>query len=114
MNFFHRYRPRKPRGIDSGEAAAQWASTRFDPHLRRVGAYVAELLCDLLGIQLSAIEPHTTFTVADLRLDWAEAAEIGMALEEDLGFAIPREDAARLNTVSELVAYLHQRLSSDG
>ncbi len=110
LNWFQRT---QPRGVHFGEAAAQWASTRFAPHLQPIAAYVADLLCEQLGVQLSVIESGTTFT-ADLRMDELEPVECVLALEEDLGIAIPDEDCTRLNTVTDLVLYLHERLSPNG
>lgn len=99
-----------PRGLHSGKAAARWSSTRFPPHLQPIAAYVADLLCEQLGVTLSCIEPTTTF-VADLRMDELEPVEVVMALEEDLSISIPDADCTRLNTVTDLVSYLHERLS---
>ena len=103
---------RKPRGLQSGEPAKRWATTRFPPHLQPVAAYVADLLCEQLGINLTCIEPASQFTT-DLRMDDLEPVEFLMALEEDLSISIPEDDGAQLTTVANLVSYLHGRLASD-
>lgn len=76
-----------------------------------MAAFVVELLCHQIGVELTAIEPATTFTV-DLQMDDLEPVEFVMALEEELGIHIPDVDCGRLGTVSALVSYLYERLSS--
>ena len=44
--------------------------------------------------------------VADLDLDSARALELLVALEDALGIEISDEDAARLDTVGDILAYL--------
>jgi acyl carrier protein len=99
----------QPRGIHFGKAAAAWASTRLPAPLQSVAAYVADLLCEQLGVTLSHIEPTTTFTT-DLQMDENEPVEFVMVLEEDLCISIPDDDYTRLTTVQDLVLYLHKRL----
>ena len=111
MKLFDWFRSRQPRGIHSGEAAAEWARCRFPPEFRPIAAYVADLLCEQLGVNLSSIEPATAFTT-DLRMDELEPVEVVMALDEDLGVSIPDKDCAQLMTVADLVKYLHERISS--
>ena len=113
FDWFHRsHRPKTPRGLHFGQAATLWAEPRFTPELRPVAAYVAETLCEQVGLTLSQLEPHSIF-LTDLQID-EETPELVMALEEDLGFSIPDADCRELNTISDLVCYLHARLQSAG
>ena len=103
-------RPPSPRGIHFGEAAARWAEPRFNAELRPVAAYVADVLCEHVGLTFAELEPQSVL-ITDLRID-EETPEFIMALEEDLGFAISDADCLTLNTISELVSYLYARLQS--
>jgi acyl carrier protein len=47
--------------------------------------------------------------VADLGLDSARALELLVELEDRLGVEISDEDAARLNTVGDILSYLETR-----
>ena len=47
--------------------------------------------------------------VADLGLDSARALELLVELEDTLGVEISDEDAARLNTVGDILSYLETR-----
>jgi acyl carrier protein len=78
--------------------------------LQAVAAFVAEVLCEQIGVPLSQLEPATRFT-EDLGMDELEPVEFVMALEDDLEFSIPDEDCARLGTVAVLVWYLHERIA---
>jgi len=89
--------------------AQRWASTRFPAHLQPIAAYVADLLCDQVGVKISEIEPQMTFTV-DLRMD-EETVEFVMALEEGLEISIPDEDCGALKTVADLVEYIYRRIT---
>lgn len=76
-----------------------------------MAAFVAELLCEQLGVGFEQLEPQTRF-LEDLAMDDLEPVEIVMALEEELGISIPQEDCAGLGTVEELVRYLHGRMTN--
>jgi acyl carrier protein len=112
MKLFRWFQRTRRQGIRAGEEATRWASTRFAPHLQPIAAYVADLLCLQIGVDLHVVEATSTFTV-DLRMDDLEPVEFVMALEEELGIKIPDEDCTRLDTVSALVSYLDERLSSN-
>ena len=86
----------------------RWAALRFPSELREVAAFVADTLCEQVGLELHELEPQSVFQT-DLRMD-EEVPEFIMALEEDLGFAIPNADCRTLNTIFDLVGCLHQRL----
>jgi acyl carrier protein len=47
--------------------------------------------------------------VADLNLDSARALELLVALEDALGIEISDDDAARLDTVGDILTYLGRR-----
>jgi acyl carrier protein len=106
------FRSRKSRGVHFGAAAAQWAESRFSPELQPVGAFVADLLCEQLGVGFAQLEPQTRFT-EDLDMTELEPVEVVMALEEELGIKIPDDDAPRLSTISDLVRYLYDRLQKN-
>ena len=109
LRLFNWFRRPPPEGVHSSEAAANWASSRFEPPIQPIAAYVAHTLHEQLGIELSDIEPSSTFT-GDLDIDWGESMEVILAIEQDLAISIPADDPGKLNTVTDLVHYLHVRL----
>ena len=105
-----RFFPRPPQGIHFGALAAAWAEQHFAPEYRPVAAFVADVLCEQLGVKLIELAPQTSFT-DDLFTD-LEPVEVVMVLEEDLDIEIPDEDSERLQTIAQLVHYLYERLAA--
>jgi acyl carrier protein len=108
---WYRFHPRTPTGVRFSAAAEAWAESRFSAELRPMAAFVADLLCEQLGIALAPLEPQSRFT-EDLSMDDLEPVEVVMALEEELGIDIPAEDSEHIPTISELVHYLHHRVNA--
>jgi acyl carrier protein len=76
-------------------------------------AIVAEITCAQLGVVLGELEPHTTI-VGDLGMVDLEPVELVMAFEEEFGVSISDEDSERLDSISRLVHYFHQRVVRSG
>jgi acyl carrier protein len=107
--FWRRHQKRKQR--EFALARSRWAQSRFAPPLHHVAETVADIVCEQLGVGLAQLEPHTTF-FGDLGADELEPDEIVMALEEEFQIEISDEDAERIETISDLVAYIHRRVGS--
>jgi acyl carrier protein len=66
-----------------------------------------DVLAQVSGVDKSTIQPEMEL-VAHLSLDSAKALELLVELEEQLSIEIGDEDAARLNTVADIYAYLER------
>jgi len=108
MNFFRWFPRPEPSHIPSN-AAELWAASRFPTELRSIAAFVADILCDNLGVDFNVLNPHSNF-IEDLGMDDLEPVEVVMALEEHFAIAIPDSDTVLLNTIADLVAYLYTRI----
>ena len=66
-----------------------------------------DVLAKVSGIDRDKITPEMDL-VANLGLDSAKALELLVELEERLGFEIDEDDAAGLNTVGDIYAFLER------
>jgi acyl carrier protein len=74
-----------------------------------VARVIRRIVAEQLGCIVDEIEPHSSFT--DLGGDSLDAVEIIMALEEEFHIEISDDDAEKLRTVQDAVAYISQRLA---
>lgn len=72
---------------------------------------VRELICEQLSVQPDEVTPEATF-VNDLNADSLDMVELMMALEESFGTDISEDEAERIQTVGDAVAFIEQRLRS--
>jgi acyl carrier protein len=70
---------------------------------------VKEMIVDSLGIDPEKISSESSF-VDDLGADSLDTVELVMAFEEEFGVEIPDEDAEKLITVGDAIAYLEKNL----
>jgi acyl carrier protein len=70
---------------------------------------VSRVVVAQLKVTEEKIRDNTRF-VEDLGMDSLDSIEITMALEEELGFEIPDDDADRLRTFKQTVNYLQKKL----
>ncbi len=66
---------------------------------------VVELLCEHLGVKPENVSQASALE-ADLGADSLAVVEVMMAVEEELGYSIPDDDAQKMKTVGDLVDYL--------
>ena len=66
---------------------------------------VRDIIVETLGCDAEAVTPAASLA-DDLGADSLAAVELVMALEEAAGISIAEEDAANLNTVGDIMAYL--------
>lgn len=64
-----------------------------------------EVIAEISGQQAAAIEPKMDL-IADLNIDSPKALHLLVELEDKLGIEISDEDAARMDTVSDVLDYV--------
>lgn len=74
-------------------------------HLNALKALVA----DKLGVDESAIVPEAHF-IDDLNADSLDLVELIMSIEEKFDLKIEDEDAEKIQTVGDAIAYLEEHL----
>ncbi len=70
---------------------------------------VKAIIVELLGVDEAKVTPEAKFR-EDLEADSLDLVELIMAFEEKFGGEISDEDAQKITTVGEAVAYLEQHL----
>ena len=69
---------------------------------------VKEITVEQLGVEESAVTMEASF-INDLEADSLDIVELMMALEEEFDIEIPDEDAEKISTVADAVAYIQER-----
>jgi acyl carrier protein len=72
---------------------------------------VKEIIVEQLGVNAEQVVPEAKF-VEDLGADSLDTVELVMALEEEFGAEIPDEEAEKLTTVGEAIAYVEKIANS--
>ncbi|CAN5837743.1 MAG TPA: acyl carrier protein [Gemmatimonadota bacterium] len=70
-----------------------------------VETQVKEIIVENLGVDNEKVTEDASF-VEDLGADSLDTVELVMAFEEEFDIEIPDEDAEKLTTVGEAIAYL--------
>ena len=73
--------------------------------MSKVEEKVNEIIAEQLGVKKEEIKPESSF-VDDLGADSLDTVELVMALEEEFGIEIPDEDAEKISTVKDAIAYI--------
>lgn len=68
---------------------------------------VSQLIVDKLGVDKSEVTREASFT-GDLGADSLDTVELIMELEKEFNVAIPDEQAEKIQTVGDAIAYLVQ------
>ncbi len=68
---------------------------------------VRAIVVDQLGAEEADVTMEASF-VDDLGADSLDVVELIMALEEEFGIEIPDEDAEKISTVGDAVAYIKE------
>mmetsp|Transcript_8149 Transcript_8149/g.17570 ORF Transcript_8149/g.17570 Transcript_8149/m.17570 type:complete len:107 (-) Transcript_8149:200-520(-) len=63
------------------------------------------IITEQIGCDESKVTPEAKF-VDDLGLDSLDTVELIMAIEEEFDVEIPEEDAAKINTVGEVIDFI--------
>lgn len=70
---------------------------------------VRELICENLSVAPEEVTPQATFS-GDLNADSLDMVELVMALEEAFGVTISEDEAERIQTVGDAVAFVEARV----
>tara|TARA_B100000945_G_C20328614_1_gene571268 strand:- start:171 stop:407 length:237 start_codon:yes stop_codon:yes gene_type:complete len=71
---------------------------------------VKEIIIEKLGIEEVSIKDDARF-IEDLNADSLDTVELIMEFEEEFNIEIPDDDAEKLKTVGEAIAYINKALS---
>ena len=71
---------------------------------------VRDIIVDLLGVEPEQVIPEARVR-EDLEADSLDLVELIMAIEEEFGGEISDEDAQKITTVGEAVAYVEERMA---
>ena len=68
---------------------------------------VTDIIVEQLGLERDKVRPESKF-VDDLGADSLDTVELVMALEEEFDIEIPDEEAEKITTLQEAIAYVEQ------
>lgn len=70
---------------------------------------VKKIVCEQLGVKEEEVTKESSF-VNDLGADSLDTVELVMALEEEFETEIPDEEAEKITTVQQAIAYIEANL----
>jgi acyl carrier protein len=70
---------------------------------------VSESIVEQLGVTVEEIKPEASF-IDDLGADSLDIVELVMAMEEAFDIEIPDDDAEKMKTIGDAMAYVKERL----
>ena len=74
-----------------------------------VAERVKQVIVNQLGVEDDQVTPEASF-VDDLNADSLDMVELVMAFEEEFDIEIPDEDAEKMSTVGDAIAYLKSKV----
>jgi len=77
-------------------------------NLMSIEKEVLEIVVEQLGVDGAEVTPEKSF-VEDLNADSLDLTELIMTFEERFGFEISEEDAEKLKTINDVIAYIKER-----
>jgi acyl carrier protein len=77
-----------------------------------IEARVKKIVTEQLGVKEEEITPESSF-VDDLGADSLDTVELVMAFEEEFETEIPDDDAEKMVTVKDAVAYIVNRIGKE-
>jgi acyl carrier protein len=72
-----------------------------------IEAKVKDIIVEQLGVSADQLKPEAKF-IEDLGADSLDTVELVMAFEEEFGIEVPDEDAEKLTSVGEIIAYVNK------
>ena len=76
--------------------------------MSEIAEKVKKIVVEQLGVAEDQVTPEAKF-IEDLGADSLDQVELVMALEEEFGSDIPDEDAEKLTTVGDAIAYVESK-----
>lgn len=73
---------------------------------------VYQIVSDQMSVERSELSASTSF-VNDLNADSLDTVELVMELEDEFDLTIPDEEAEKLKTIGEAIAYLKKHLAEN-
>ena len=77
--------------------------------MKQLEEKVKDIIVEELGVERDKLKPEASF-MEDLGADSLDTVELVMAFEKEFDIDIPDEEAEKLRTVGDALAYLHQRM----
>ena len=72
---------------------------------------VSEIIVEQLGVSAEETKPEASF-IDDLGADSLDIVELVMAMEEAFDIEIPDDDAEKMQTIGDAMAYVKERLEA--
>ena len=76
-----------------------------------IGDKVRAIICDQLMVDADEVTDESSF-VEDLGADSLDTVELIMEFEDEFGVEIPDEEAEKISTVGEAIAFLEKLLAN--
>ena len=77
--------------------------------MSEIKSKITTIIVDKLGVDASAVQPEADFS-NDLGADSLDKVEFIMDVEKEFDISIPDEEAEKLQTVGEAIAYLEKNV----
>jgi len=73
--------------------------------MSEIAAQVKNIIVDKLGVDAEEVTPEKSFT-KDLGADSLDTVELIMEFEKEFGISIPDDQAEKISTVGDAIAYI--------
>lgn len=73
--------------------------------MSEIAAQVKNIIVDKLGVDAEEVTPEKSFT-NDLGADSLDTVELIMEFEKEFGISIPDDQAEKISTVGDTIAYI--------
>ena len=83
--------------------------TKKGEKMSDIAAKVKAIIVDKLGVDESEVTPEASFT-NDLGADSLDTVELIMEFEKEFDIAIPDDQAEKISTVGEAIAYIENNV----
>jgi acyl carrier protein len=77
--------------------------------MSEIKSRITTIIVEKLGVDASAVQPEADFS-NDLGADSLDKVEFIMNIEKEFGISIPDEEAEKLQTVGQAIAYLEKNV----
>ncbi len=105
------FRDRENKGCHSDADGVIWSLSNLVTHILdmsdNIETQVVDVIVEQLGVDREKVTPDAKL-IDDLGADSLDTVELVMTLEERFSVDVPDEDAEKLRTVSEVVAYIKE------